>query len=328
MSDIVPRSGAAPRPLNPRLCAEVQEWVKELRVIWGATGLSLNQFASMKPIDKGTVSRYLSGDRVPNGPWFLDELLDIQARSGQPVTPAVREHLKELHRCALEAAHPHAYQVQRVNDQLRIAVEGKLEAERCARVLEEQLAERNRRVSELAEDKSRLQTAWHADRAAMQADYDRLTREISETIDELYLAREEADEAKQRCLLLESAIERLEALAPTDEEDTSSRPRPSRKHRRAVSGWDSLTDSELKVAAFVEEGLSNPEIAARLMLSRRTVATHVSHILKKLDVTTRTDIARESVLRSFGPEDRPSSGQANWLRSRNRRNLQCEASVD
>ncbi len=73
---------------------------------------------------------------------------------------------------------------------------------------------------------------------------------------------------------------------------------PHSKHRRALSGWDSLTDSELKVAAFVEEGLSNPEIAARLMLSRRTVATHVSHILKKLNVATRTDIARESALRA------------------------------
>jgi DNA-binding CsgD family transcriptional regulator len=73
---------------------------------------------------------------------------------------------------------------------------------------------------------------------------------------------------------------------------------PHSKHRRAVSGWDSLTDAELKVAAFVEEGLSNPEIAGRLMLSRRTVATHVSHILKKLNVATRTDIARESALRA------------------------------
>jgi DNA-binding CsgD family transcriptional regulator len=73
---------------------------------------------------------------------------------------------------------------------------------------------------------------------------------------------------------------------------------PHSKHRRAVSGWDALTDTELKVAAFVEEGLSNPEIAARLMLSRRTVATHVSHILKKLNVATRTDVARESALRA------------------------------
>jgi DNA-binding CsgD family transcriptional regulator len=74
---------------------------------------------------------------------------------------------------------------------------------------------------------------------------------------------------------------------------------PHAKHRRAQSGWDSLTQTEIKIAAFVEEGLSNPEIAARLLLSRRTVATHVSHILKKLDVHSRTDIARESALRTI-----------------------------
>jgi DNA-binding CsgD family transcriptional regulator len=76
---------------------------------------------------------------------------------------------------------------------------------------------------------------------------------------------------------------------------------PHAKHRRARSGWESLTATEIKIAAFVEEGLSNPEIAARLLLSRRTVATHVSHILKKLDVHSRTDIARESALRTIGP---------------------------
>ena len=76
---------------------------------------------------------------------------------------------------------------------------------------------------------------------------------------------------------------------------------PHSKHRRAHSGWDSLTPTEVKIAAFVEEGLSNPEIAARLLLSRRTIATHVSHILKKLGVHSRTDIARESALRSISP---------------------------
>jgi DNA-binding CsgD family transcriptional regulator len=75
---------------------------------------------------------------------------------------------------------------------------------------------------------------------------------------------------------------------------------PHAKHRRARTGWESLTATEIKIAAFVEEGLSNPEIAARLLLSRRTVATHVSHILKKLDVHSRIDIARESALRGHG----------------------------
>ena len=76
---------------------------------------------------------------------------------------------------------------------------------------------------------------------------------------------------------------------------------PHAKHRRARSGWDSLTATEIRIAALVEEGLSNPEIAAKLLLSRRTVATHVSHILKKLDVHSRTDIARVSALRTIAP---------------------------
>ena len=73
---------------------------------------------------------------------------------------------------------------------------------------------------------------------------------------------------------------------------------PLSKHRQARSGWDSLTPTEVKVAKLVEEGLSNPEIAAKLLLSRRTVATHVSHILRKLGVHSRIDIAREAALRA------------------------------
>jgi DNA-binding CsgD family transcriptional regulator len=69
------------------------------------------------------------------------------------------------------------------------------------------------------------------------------------------------------------------------------------KHRKAQSGWDSLTDTELKIAAFVAEGLSNPDIAQRLVTSPRTVGTHVSHILKKLQFTSRAEIAREYALR-------------------------------
>jgi DNA-binding CsgD family transcriptional regulator/tetratricopeptide (TPR) repeat protein len=74
---------------------------------------------------------------------------------------------------------------------------------------------------------------------------------------------------------------------------------PHSKHRKAQSGWESLTPMEAKVAAFVEDGMSNPEIAGHLVLSPRTVGTHVSHILKKLNVSSRADIARESALRSL-----------------------------
>lgn len=67
---------------------------------------------------------------------------------------------------------------------------------------------------------------------------------------------------------------------------------PRTKHRVVASGWDSLTPSEAKVAALVAEGLSNRQIAERLVLSTRTVESHVSHILAKLGVRSRVDIAR------------------------------------
>ncbi|XVV02836.1 AAA family ATPase [Actinosynnema sp. CA-248983] len=70
---------------------------------------------------------------------------------------------------------------------------------------------------------------------------------------------------------------------------------PHAKHRRAAHGWESLTPMELKVTELVVAGLSNRQIAERLFLSSRTVATHVSHVLAKLGVRSRTDIAREAV---------------------------------
>jgi DNA-binding NarL/FixJ family response regulator len=73
---------------------------------------------------------------------------------------------------------------------------------------------------------------------------------------------------------------------------------PRVKHSKARTGWSSLTPKELTVAELIVEGLSNGQIAERLFLSSRTVATHVSHILGKLDVRTRTDIAREACRRA------------------------------
>ena len=63
-------------------------------------------------------------------------------------------------------------------------------------------------------------------------------------------------------------------------------------HRTIPAPASQLTPREFQICALVAQGATNPEIAAKLFLSRKTIEAHLGHIFAKLGVRSRTELTR------------------------------------
>jgi DNA-binding CsgD family transcriptional regulator len=115
---------------------------------------------------------------------------------------------------------------------------------------------------------------------------------------EAYVAGGKGDKARAE---LRKAADELDARGAAGYRDAAlrvlrrlgERPRPAAtKPAEAGGGLEVLTPREREVAALVAEGRTNRQIGAQLHLSEKTVEKHVSSAMAKLDVSSRTGIAR------------------------------------
>ena len=118
--------------------------------------------------------------------------------------------------------------------------------------------------------------------------------ELARALTDLGAARRRAGHAEARNLLYRGfdlaqrcGARTLAAQARAELNATGARPR-----RHALRGTDALTPSERRVAELAARGASNRDIAQALFVTIRTVELHLTHAYEKLDIRSRTDLAR------------------------------------
>ena len=95
--------------------------------------------------------------------------------------------------------------------------------------------------------------------------------------------------------LLRSALttfERVGAAPWADRARDELRAAGEAVERAASLPAEELTPQELRIAMLVAQGRTNPEVAAEVFISRKTVEHHLSQIYRKLGIRSRTDLAR------------------------------------
>jgi transcriptional regulator with XRE-family HTH domain len=272
---------SASQPLSPiptDVPAEIQVFAETLRVLFGALGVSLNRLAALLHSDPGTVSRYLSGRRIPP-PGFIDGLCKaVYDAKGSLVTEQVRELVHQQFLVALQMHNPARYEVQRLTDLLQAAAQEKRQYEITVAALEEAIASRNDKIYQLELEGRQLRSAWarteelldeeKKHRERLQQAMDSLYTEVSALQARLVSAQRRAAAAEERCRELEARLDSAGALLPEEDRGTAA-PGPARGAAglppRPQGTAPSHGSASSSSAALRDRGIRGLEEAAQLI---------------------------------------------------------------
>lgn len=112
-------------------------------------------------------------------------------------------------------------------------------------------------------------------------------------------AEKPARRKRPSCGTREAYRRHRRAREPVDELCEVFRPKPRRDPRTG------LTERQTEVCAYLAQGLSNEQIAAKLFISEDTVKSHLRHIFKNLGFATRAELVAYAYRRGMLPVEAP-----------------------
>jgi transcriptional regulator with XRE-family HTH domain len=235
LAELTALARVSSQPLSPipvNVLPEIRDFAETLRVLFGALGMSLNRLAALLHSDPGTLSRYLSGKRVPP-PDFIDGLCKVVYDvKGSLVTPQVQELVHEQFLVALRVHNPARYEVQRLTDLLQDAAREKQQYEITVAALEEAIASRNDKIHALGLEGRRLRSDWaraeerleeeKKQRERLRQTIDDLCSEVASCKEHLFSAQRRAAAAEGKCRELEARLDSAGALLREEDQEPAA----------------------------------------------------------------------------------------------------------
>lgn len=217
------------RPLADDLNDDCREFAQALRTLFAGLEVSVRRYAARRYRDAGTLSRYLSGARVPPWEFVVDLFGDLAAGHGAPATALTLEHVRELHRRAVQATVSPAHGMEVLERQLADADREARRATVQEDVLGEALLDRQHLIADLEVRLNLLKAQWsagHGNRAdvltadshgvgELLAERERLEAQVRALEGELEETRLRVMLAESRCDLLERQLAVAEGTLPS-----------------------------------------------------------------------------------------------------------------